>query len=106
MSAGLISLLCCIFICYILIVLQFAESFKIEYHSGVPCCYKLAVYASKSESLVETLAERLLIAEAEFVIDEFFTSKAKLELKLTSQGRVTSGVSYAHVNNYSVYSWV
>ena len=48
--------------------------------------YKLAVYAAKSESVVKTLAEELLIAEAEFVIDDFFTSAAKLELNLTSQG--------------------
>jgi len=47
------------------------------------------VYAAKSESVVETLAEELLIAETEFVIDEFFTSAAKLELKLISQGIIT-----------------
>lgn len=67
--------------------LQFADSFKVEYHVGVSCYYKLAVYAAKSDSVVETLAEQLLVAEAEFVIDEFFTSTAHLELKLSSQGR-------------------
>ena len=37
---------------------------------------------------METLAEKLMIGEAEFVVDKFFISVAKLELKLTSQGRV------------------
>ena len=35
---------------------------------------------------METLAEKLVIAEAEFVIDELFTSTAKMDLNLTSQG--------------------
>ena len=69
--------------------LQFADSFKVEYHSGVSCYYKVAVYAARSEAVVETLAEKLMIAEAEFVIDdELFMSAAKLELKLTFQGEV------------------
>ena len=79
---------------------QFADSFKVEYHSGVSCYYKLAVYAARSESVVETLAEKLVIAEAEFVIDELFTSAAKLQLNLTSQGGVTL------YNSMSIYSYV
>ena len=67
--------------------LQFADSLKVEYKSGMSCYYKLAVYAAKKESVVETLADHLRIAEAEFVVDEFFTSTAKLELELTFQGR-------------------
>ena len=50
------------------------------------CYYKVAVYSAKSEAVVETLAEKLVIAEAEFVIDELFTSTAKMDLNLTSQG--------------------
>ena len=46
------------------------------------------MYAARSETIVETLAEKLMIGEAEFSIDEYFISVAKLELKLTSQGRV------------------
>ena len=66
--------------------LQFADSLKVEYQSGMSCYYKLAVYAAKKESVVETLAAHLRIAEAEFVVDEIFTSTAKLELELTNQG--------------------
>lgn len=47
------------------------------------------MYAAKSEAVVETLAEKLVIAEAEFVIDELFTATAKMDLNLTSQGAVT-----------------
>ena len=73
--------------------LQFADSFKVEYHSGASCYYKVAVYAARSEAVVETLADKLMIAEAEFVIDELFTSTAKIDLNLTSQG----AVSYSYV---------
>ena len=75
------------------IIPQFADSFKVEYHSGVSCYYKVAVYAARSEAVVETLAERLIIAEAEFVIDELFTSAAKIDLNLTSRGAVTRACS-------------
>jgi len=44
------------------------------------------VYAAKNESVIETLADHLRIAEAEFVIDEIFTLTAKLQLELTLQG--------------------
>ena len=69
-----------------------------EYHSGASCYYQLAIYAAKNESVVETLADHLRIAEAEFVIDEIFTSTAKLQLELTLQGR--------HEHRWTVYPTV
>ena len=84
--------------CIAVSILQFADSFKVEYHSGVSRYYKAAVYAARSEAVVETLADELMIAEAEFVIDdELFMSAAKLELKLTSQGELDS-YTYIYVH--------